>query len=390
MPNPVPANTAFYIHTPFCASRCAYCDFKSGLPADDALMIDYAHAVCRETGMLSDHHGEHTGLRTLYFGGGTPSLLPLPALERMISAVQGLFFCRLEEVTIEANPNDVTPEKARAWKDMGINRVSLGFQSFDDSVLKKLSRRNTEKDNFNSFEILRAAGFDNISADIILAVPGDSLESLQKLLRLSPEHISAYLLTIEGDTLLSHETALGVFSPLPDDEQARLYESTGDKFQKAGYERYEVSNYARGPEYRSIHNSLYWKGAEYLAAGAGAVGTYRTAHDRLLRYTNLFPIAPYMETVRQGRLPVETDETLDQNTRLKELIMLGLRTSDGISLERCVELTGNTDIVSRLVRAALRFPTGLEINSLSISPTPAGMLLSNTLAVEMWKAAGLN
>ncbi|HET8713334.1 MAG TPA: radical SAM family heme chaperone HemW [Gemmatimonadales bacterium] len=321
-----------YIHVPFCRRRCSYCDFsiavRKQIPARE-----FVDVILREVGQH-----ELTNLETIYFGGGTPSLLPPDAVSEILrrtprpSLRSGQAHARrtVVEVTLEANPEDVTGETATAWAAAGINRVSLGAQSFHDNVLQWMHRVHDAARIGVAVDALRAAGIDNISLDLIFALPGelqrDWERDLDLALALKPTHLSLYGLTIEPRTPLERWISRGS-TEAPDEERyAADYLFAHERLSAAGYEFYEVSN-ASLPGYRSRHNSAYWSGKPYVGLGPAA-----HSFDGRTRRWNLRAWEAYRRAIVEGRSAVESEETLTADQQELETIYLGLRTAEGLPL----------------------------------------------------------
>jgi oxygen-independent coproporphyrinogen-3 oxidase len=315
-----------YLHIPFCARRCSYCDFsiavRRRIPARQ-----YVEAIRTELEML----GPAGPLETLYLGGGTPSRLPADAVATLLQHV----FHRSPppfdvEVTLEANPEDVTPEAADLWLRAGVNRVSLGTQSFDDRVLQWMHRVHDAARARDAVRTLRSAGFDNLSLDLIFAVPAE-LErrwerDLAEAIALAPEHLSLYGLTVEPRTPLARWIARGATAAPSDERYADEYLLAHERLTAAGYAFYEVSNAARDGR-RSRHNSAYWTGRPYTGAGPAA-----HSFDGRVRRWNLSAWEAYRRAIAEGRSPVEAEEVLSAEQQEMERVYLGLRTSEGLPL----------------------------------------------------------
>lgn len=354
-----------YIQVPFCRTKCTYCNFHTGV-FPKGMYSPYADAVAREI-------FEHRRLReaagvggrfaccaadlavdTVYIGGGTPSLLEPDALAPMLDAIRGSFTCDLSEVTLEADPETITAEKAEAWLAAGINRISLGTQSFSDKELAAAGRLHRREDIYRCVETLRAAGISNFSFDLIAGLPHQTAESwsnsLDELIALSPAHVSVYMLEIDEGSRLGRETLAGGLRygvpALPDDDSiAAFYEEACEKLGAAGYEHYEISNWGK-PGAWSAHNLKYWKREPYLGFGAGA-----HSFDGVQRWANAHDPAQYASALIAGRLPVEQQELLSREQELDEELFLGLRLLDGI--EVCViEARYNVSLAERLRRLA--------------------------------------
>lgn len=322
-----------YVHIPFCASRCSYCDFFSTLNlAHDGER--YVDALIAEARLRRDElRGEPA--RTLYLGGGTPSQLPVALLSRLVLGLrEQLGLEDLEEFTVEANPDDVTPEWCAAIPPLGVNRVSMGVQSFEDSVLRFIGRRHTARQTAEAVGNLRAAGIDNISIDLIYGLPGQTIaswtDSVLQALALRPQHISAYGLTYEEGTRLWRQRERGEVVEVPEEQCLEMYRILVDELLTAGYEHYEISNFAL-PGYHSRHNSSYWDDTPYLGLGAAA-----HSYDGQLRRSNPCDLQGYIEGILSGELVCEQEE-LTRWERYDERVMLGLRTSRGVDSHRLRE-----------------------------------------------------
>ena len=319
-----------YVHIPFCASRCAYCVFFSTLRLADA-GERYVEAVIDEAGLRRDElHGE--GVKTLYMGGGTPSQLPAHLLERLVTGLRGTFdLSGLEEFTVEANPDDVTPDWCAALGPLGVNRVSMGVQSFEDGILRAIGRRHTAQQAVEAVENLRHAGINNISIDLIYGLPGQTTASwtatVAQALELGSQHISAYGLTYEEGTRLWWQRERGEVIEVPEEQCLEMYRILVRMLQEDGYEHYEISNFAL-PGYRSRHNSSYWNDTPYLGLGAAA-----HSYDGKVRRSNPCDLQQYIGKVMAGETACEQEE-ITRWERYDERVMLGLRTSAGVDLER--------------------------------------------------------
>ena len=319
-----------YIHIPFCRRRCSYCDFaiavRRTVPADDYVAAVTAElALVRAAGALADP------LATVYLGGGTPSLLPPDAIATLLHHVfDHTPVLHDVEVTLEANPEDVVPECVRAWRAAGVNRVSLGAQSFDDRVLAWMHRPHDAARIPAAVATLRDAGIDNLSLDLIFAVPQelgrDWPRDLDRLCELEPAHCSLYGLTVEQRTPLQRWIARGAASAPDDERYAAEYLLAHERLGAAGYVFYEVSNAARDGR-RSRHNSAYWSGAKYVGVGPAA-----HSFDGRARRWNAAAWEAYRRAVAEGRSPVESEEVLTPEQRETERLYLGLRTAEGITL----------------------------------------------------------
>ncbi|HKW40105.1 MAG TPA: radical SAM family heme chaperone HemW [Gemmatimonadales bacterium] len=326
-----------YLHVPFCARRCSYCDFaiavRKRIPARE-----YVDAVLRELHLIRAADPEPMArgpdLATLYLGGGTPSLLPPDAISTLLTSFRDA--CPVTsslddlEVTLEANPDDVTLESATGWRRSGVNRVSLGAQSFDDRVLRWMHRTHDAAAIGAAVRALRGAGIENISLDLIFAVPAelerDWAADLDRALALEPAHLSLYGLTVEERTPLARWISRGAASAPDDQRYADEYQLAHARLSTGGYRFYEVSNAARGDR-QSRHNSAYWSGAAYLGLGPAA-----HSFDGRARRWNLPSWEGYRRALAAGRSPVESEEVLNDDQRELEHVYLSLRTTAGLSL----------------------------------------------------------
>lgn len=326
-----------YVHIPFCASRCSYCDFFSTLEMN-AVGARYIEALIAEAALRRHELGKEP-VRTFYLGGGTPSQLPLPLLSRLVKGLdEVLDLSRVEEFTIEANPDDVSREWSAALPSLGVNRVSMGVQSFEDAILKAIGRRHTAQQVVQAVENLRDAGIDNISVDLIYGLPGQSLESwtesVEQALALRPRHLSAYWLTYEPGTRLSRQLERGEVTEVPEEVCVGMYQTLTDRLQEAGFEHYEISNFAL-PGYRSRHNSSYWDGIPYLGLGASA-----HSYDGSIRRSNPPDLRIYISKTEAGELAYE-EENMTLWERYDERVMLSLRRCEGLDFGQLREEFGD-------------------------------------------------
>ncbi|MDR0977032.1 MAG: radical SAM family heme chaperone HemW, partial [Prevotellaceae bacterium] len=324
-----------YVHIPFCKTRCIYCDFYSTV--DSTLRTPYVDALCHELGLRASYL-QDAPVDTIYIGGGTPSALSVvPDLYEILTTIRRVYdVSPTAEITLEANPDDLTPQYVALLRHLPVNRLSIGIQTFDDRLLHLLRRRHTALQAIRAFERCRAAGFDNISIDLMYGLPGETDEQwaydLQQATLLDAEHISAYHLTIEPGTPLARMTHL---QTVDEDTGLRFFSMLIDTLQAAGYEHYEISNFCR-PGRRSRHNSAYWQGVPYLGCGAAA-----HSFDGTSRRWNVASAHTYIHNLEAG-LPYSETEYLDTPTRYNEYLMTGLRTRRGISLHEVDTLFGPT------------------------------------------------
>src|SRR5713101_3257342 len=322
-----------YVHIPFCARICPYCAFYKDL-LDRSQTSRFCEALLRELELNESRRrtGDRRSLlrpSTIYFGGGTPTALNIAQLELLLRGLhERLELSQLVEWTIEANPGSVSTRKAALLKTFGVNRISLGVQSWDDELLKLLGREHNAQQAEESFRILRDAGFTNINVDLMFGLPGQTVDqwrrTLDKTVALRPEHISTYCLTYEEDTEFFLRQSRGEFRQEPDAD-AEFFEMTMAILQDANYGHYEISNYAR-PGFESVHNRAYWLGKDYLGIGPSAVSTIG-----MQRWQNVCDYRAYIDRVFSGQSTRGTSENLTPEMKRTEQVALGLRTRDGIS-----------------------------------------------------------
>jgi oxygen-independent coproporphyrinogen III oxidase len=383
-----------YVQVPFCQTKCTYCNFHTGV-VSSARFAPYVQCVCAE---IAGHRGlyEAAGLDlpagiadavvdTIYVGGGTPSLLDPVHLGRIVEAVRENFTVQLSEVTLEADPETVTAEKAAAWVAAGINRVSFGVQSFCDQELQAAGRMHRRADVYRSAAILRAAGIANINFDLIAGLPkqtrGSWRESLDALVELAPEHVSVYLLEVDEESRLGAELLRGgkrySAGDVPgDDEMAEFYETACSVLEAARYRHYEISNWAK-PGFASRHNLKYWRREAYLGFGAGAHSFSGTE-----RWANAHDAAGYVNAVMAGRLPVEQHEVLTAESALEEELFLGLRQLEGIDVAR-IEREYGVQLDSRFAR--LTSAGLIEREGSLVRLAPGRVSVSTEVFVELMK-----
>lgn len=368
---------AIYIHIPFCIAKCAYCDFTS-YPGQGARHEEYVAALCQEI----ERAVPQAPISTIYIGGGTPTVLSAEQL----SGVLGALFSRFEveadaEITLEANPGTVDLAKLRALRGAGFNRLSLGVQALDDAVLRKLGRIHTVEQARQAYQNARAAGFDNLSLDLIFALPEQTLDkwgrTLAQAVELAPEHASLYELSIEEGTKFAELYAAGRLEIPDEDVRLDMYEAAIKTLTAAGYEHYEVSNFAR-PGRRSRHNQVYWRNESYFGFGAGAV-RYLDG----VRCNMTISVARYIADIRAGLDPTESCEQLTERALMGETVMLALRTTDGLDLRAFEARFGTTlaeaygPIITSLQRDEL-----VELTPTHLRPTHQGLLLANQIALQ--------
>ena len=318
-----------YVHIPFCVRKCQYCDFLSG-PSDEETKDRYIEALLKE--IRAAEHTEDYEIVSVFIGGGTPSALKAEAIASIMRTLQEqFFFCEDAEVTIEANPGTVDLEKLTIYRNVGINRLSLGLQSTDAEELKLLGRIHSYEEFLKSYEWAREAGFSNINIDLMFAIPGQTGEAwrqhLYQVAELNPEHISAYSLIIEEGTPFAEQNL-----DLPDeDTEYQMYEDTAEILERYGYRQYEISNYAK-QGYMCRHNAGYWQRREYLGFGLGASSLYRG-----MRFSNTRRMQEYLKESRNPDQIRKDVTVLSRNEQIEEFMFLGLRMTEGISEKKFEE-----------------------------------------------------
>lgn len=313
-----------YIHIPFCKSRCIYCGFYSSTLL--ASRQRYVDAVCREMEMRTSDAAIHT----IYIGGGTPSQLSMPQLQQLFAYINKVYDINQDaEITIEVNPDDVTEAFAEGLKSLPINRVSMGVQTFDDQRLRFLNRRHTSAQIPEAIRRLRQAGIGNLSIDLMYGFPQETLDEwendIRQALALGAEHLSAYCLTYEEDTPLYRLLTEGKIQETDEELERQMFYTLKHRLEDAGYEHYEISNYALPNRY-ARHNSNYWNATPYIGLGAAA-----HSYDGNCRSWNVSDLQTYMNKIEQGQLPSEHEET-DEQTRYNDLVTTALRTRKGLDL----------------------------------------------------------
>lgn len=390
---------ALYLHIPFCAVRCHYCDFNTyaGL---DALFGDYASALAAEIRAAGGTRGR-TPAPTIFLGGGTPTVLPASLLATILDACRASFAVAPDaEVTSEANPGTADADVFAALRNMGVNRLSMGVQSLDDAELKWLGRIHSAAEAEAAFDAARRAGFDNINLDFMFGLPGQQpstwRSTLERAVALAPEHISLYSLTVEHGTPLYDTVRRGLQSPPDDDLAADFYSLASDLLSNAGYEQYEISNWSRrvpdtehpAPQalagFRCRHNLVYWRHEPYLGFGAGA---HSYAAGR--RWWNVRPVPQYIQRLRAGRSPERGGEEIDERLAMGEFMMLGLRlVREGVERSRFAARFGRAldDVFATELRA-LQARGLIEQVDGRVRLTPEGRLLGNQVFAEFLPAS---
>jgi oxygen-independent coproporphyrinogen-3 oxidase len=374
-----------YIHIPFCKSKCPYCDFYS--VTDETLISAYLAALDAEARLYRD---QFPAFDSLFWGGGTPSLLDTVQLGALVASLRRHFvFAPDTEITLEANPDDITAEKLRLFRDLGINRLSLGVQSFDEGELRFLGRRHTARQTLAAIDLIRAVGFTNLGLDLMYGLPGQTtatwLKTLEQALSLAPEHLSCYQLTLTAGetpalwTPMARRAARGELR-LPDEEtQREFFLLTANFLTARGYLHYEISNFARqGTQAGSLchylcrHNLKYWTRTPYLGLGPGA-----HSFDGRRRWWNVSSVGDYCSSLKAGEAPVAEAETLTPEQIRLETLCLGFRTREGVSLATLREHPGADAILAELTQAGL-----VRVDRGRVIATLDGLVVADRLPLE--------
>jgi len=376
-------NLGLYLHVPFCLKKCPYCSFYS-LAGRTDLHHRYARAISTQLrSFIKEYRDQQRPLTSIFFGGGTPTSLPPETLSRLLTDCLHQFSCADgAEISIEANPATVDASGLQVLRRSGFNRLSIGVQSLNDSELRQLGRPHTVADAVQTVQTARAAGFDNINLDLMYGLPGQDIRTwkntLDRALDLQPEHLSIYELTVEAGTPFARQQEQGLLS-LPDENTVLLMlEKTQQALKQAGFDRYEISNYAQ-PGCQCRHNINYWQNGEYIGLGAGAVAFLNGT-----RCTAISDADQFCERLEKGQDVWAEKEQLDRDAAFRETVIMGLRMTAGVSL---VELTDRfgikaeiyySETLHRLIRQGL-----LHIVQDRLQLTPQGMLLANTVMAEL-------
>ncbi len=374
-----------YVHIPFCATRCSYCGFYSTTKLD--LQDRYVDSLCREIALRkeylssysTDSKAANTIIRTIYIGGGTPSQLSRYSLEKLFHAIDTYLECSPEEVTMEVNPDDVTNDLAETISALHINRVSMGAQTFDDNRLKFLNRRHKSFQVERAIDILHEHGVGNISIDLMFGFPGQTSDSwkedVRRAISLDIQHISAYSLMYEEGTKLYRMLKENMIKEIDEEVSLNMYNELINILCGAGYEHYEISNFAK-KGYRALHNSSYWHDIPYLGIGAAA-----HSYNIKSRQWNVSDINKYIESISHDTVPF-TFESIDADTHYNDIVTTELRTSEGIDLSRL-----DDKYVQYIVRQAARHVADktVDINDGHLKLTREGLYISDMIMSDLMK-----
>ena len=368
-----------YIHIPFCAKQCTYCDFHFSTTFE-AYRDQLLNALATEL-LLRSSAWENEVIETVYFGGGTPSLLSGEEIQHLLSAVYTHYNASdVKEITLECNPDDCSEDRLAEWKTIGVNRLSIGIQSFTDEQLAWMNRTHTADEGLKAVERAIAAGFDQLTVDLMYGLPDLSqeawLDQLNRVVGLGVNHISAYCLTIEEKTVLASRVKSGKIHPSNADQQSEQFELLVSTLAEAGFEQYEISNFAKEGKY-SQHNTAYWQGKKYVAIGPSAHG-----FDGINRYWNVANNQQYIRKIEEGILP-ETIEQLTNQDRFNELLMVGLRTKWGVQKAELVALLTLDESWNKKLESWKTSGAVIETET-HILLTPAGRLLADAIAGDLF------
>ena len=358
-----------YVHIPFCKTKCPYCDFYSII--DHAAMDRFVTALKRESVLYGKTFSRFD---SLYFGGGTPSLIDEKGLAEIFTALRAQFeFSPDTEITVEMNPDDVTAEKLESYRNLGVNRISLGIQSLNDQELAFLKRRHTAEGAKKALTLIREHGFENVGIDLMNGLPGQTEErwtdTLEEALSFGPAHISCYQLTIGSKTFFGKMLHEGKLKMPSEEKQGKTFLSTSRLLEKRGFIHYEVSNFARGKKYRSRHNLKYWRHIPYLGLGPGAHSFHKNR-----RWWNVRSVEQYCAALNKNDKPIEGDETLSPDQLELERLFLGFRNLEGIDIKDTFHKPPCENALKRLITSKY-----VEVRSGKIIPTAKGYLIADRL-----------
>jgi oxygen-independent coproporphyrinogen-3 oxidase len=368
-----------YIHIPFCKKACNYCNFH--FSTSTSLQHDFVNALITEIELQKDYFSEPVS--TIYFGGGTPSILPAKNIEKILAQLGKSFSIeKFPEITLEANPDDITAEKLLIWKSYGINRLSIGVQSFFEEDLLWMNRAHSANEAVNCIKLAHASGFDNLTIDLIYGTPtltdDNWKRNVEKAIALQIPHLSCYSLTVEPKTALEKLIRQKKLAGVDPEKQARHFELLMLWMKDAGYEHYEISNFAK-PGFRSKHNSSYWQGTSYLGLGPSA-----HSFNGLSRQWNVANNSLYIQSLLKSEVPFEL-ETLTNKQQLNEYIMTSLRTMEGLSLRK-VEYDFGKEMFNYIIKTAQPYiiEKHLEIDNEFLKTTQGGKLLADGIASDLF------
>lgn len=372
--------SGIYIHIPFCKQACHYCDFHFSTNTNST--VEMSAMICRELEMRKNYLGFGSPIESIYFGGGTPSLLPTQQIEKILDQVHKHFSLNLKEVTLEANPDDLNDKKLKDLRTLGVDRLSIGIQTFDAGILKFYNRAHTAEESLKAITLAKAAGFQKLSIDLIYGFPSENHDiwkrDLEIALMQDPGHISSYCLTVEPKTALGKWEKKGIYTPSTDDFAAEQFEMLCRQLEKAGYIQYEISNFGKSGEF-ALHNTNYWLGVPYLGVGPSA-----HAFDGKIRGSNISNNAVYIKKLKGNELPF-TEEATSPIDTANDYILTSLRTIWGLDLEYIQKSLGFDLTQIKRKETELLFNENLllrENNRLLL--TAKGKLLADSIAASLF------
>lgn len=366
---PLDESPGLYVHVPFCKTKCPYCDFYS--VTDLTRIAAWLRALQKEMTLYKDDFGTFD---TLYIGGGTPTVLSDTALFSLFEGLRDQFsFVDDTEITVEANPDDITPEKLALLKSLGVNRLSIGIQSFNDEDLRLLNRRHSLKGTEEALRYVNEAGFSNFGIDLIYGLPGQTVEgwiaTLQKALTFRPTHLSCYQLTFEQATPFGRMLKQGILRGCTEKHGRDLFLTTSKFLEENGFVHYEISNFAKGNEFRSRHNCNYWRHFPYLGLGPGA-----HSFQGGVRWWNCKPVTDYCDRLKKGSRPIAGSEVLSAEQLRLEKLFLGLRTCDGVTLDIAFPESPYNELLHNIKKTRL-----ISVQDNRLIPTKKGFLMADRL-----------
>lgn len=369
-----------YIHIPFCKQACHYCDFhfSTSFKYKDELIS----AICKEIEIRNTFFSPEDLIETIYFGGGTPSVLEAIDFENILRSLQQNFPLDNPEITIEANPDDITPQKLDEWKALGINRLSIGVQSFEDKALTFMNRCHSSSEAFKAIDLALTKGFDHLNLDLIFGIQvlnqQEFEQDINHFIDIKPSHISAYCLTIEEDTVFGRQVQKGILKDVSEEGSSKQYLFVSDRLQEAGYNHYEISNYSL-PNHESKHNTSYWKGKKYLGLGPSA-----HSFNEKKRFFNVSNNAKYIQAINTNGDAYDS-ELLTLENQINEYILTRLRTAKGIDLEEYRSLFGMDKKTNLILKAReLTQNDFVNLHENHISLTRKGKLLADSICESLF------
>lgn len=366
---------SIYLHIPFCKSKCPYCDFLS-IRYNEDIVKRYIFSIKKEIKIYSQYFKK---IKTIYFGGGTPSILKSEHIAEILNCIYKNFDVEKKaEITIETNPETLNYEKLKFLHNIGINRLSIGAQSLNCKLLKILGRKHTKNNIVKNFQNARNVGFENINIDLIFGIPTQNEINWEKdlncILSLSPDHISIYSLTIKDNTKFGILYKKNIIKLPSDNVCANMYKIAIDMFKNAGLAQYEISNFAKKDKI-CLHNFSCWHMLEYIGLGVSSV-----SYIHNMRYQNICNIKNYIKKLKENILPISYVDLIDEKNKIKEKIMLSLRLKDGLNLKEVGDNFLDKDVINKLKKEKL-----IRITKTHLKPTTRGMFLSNYVILNLWQ-----